>query len=143
MAHGETYAVERGWDPAFEALVARIVADFAARRDPAREAGWIAELDGRRVGCVLCTAGDDGDTARLRTLLVAPEARGRGTGALLVDTCLAFARDAGYRRIELWTYDVLAAAGRIYRAAGFELVRSEPDGTFGVVLESQIWARAL
>src|SRR5580692_497494 len=75
MAHGEIYATEFGWDTSFEALVARIVADYAAGRDPAREAAWIAEAGGRRVGCVFCVAGDD-RTAKLRILLADPAARG-------------------------------------------------------------------
>lgn len=142
MAHGELYAAEFGWDTTFEALVARIVADFAQTADGTRERGWIAELDGRRVGCVLCTAGDGG-TAKLRVLLVLPEARGHGIGARLVDTCLAFAREAGYRRVELWTNDVLRSAARIYGAAGFELLASEPHHSFGVDLVGQTWARDL
>lgn len=91
MAHGELYAAEFGWDTSFEALVARIVADYAAGHDPAREAAWIAELNGERVGCVFCVAADD-RTAQLRILLVDPAARGRRLGGRLVDECLAFAR---------------------------------------------------
>src|SRR6187200_2907348 len=85
--HGARYAAEYGWDATFEALVARIVADFAERRDTQREAGWIAELDGERVGCVFCTAADAEDTAQLRLLLVEPSARGAGIGTRLVDEC--------------------------------------------------------
>ena len=79
QAHGELYAAEIGWGTPFEALVARIVADFAECPDPARTAAWIAELDGRRVGCVFCTRADE-ETAQLRVMLVHPEARGRGSG---------------------------------------------------------------
>src|SRR5258707_5122310 len=86
MAHGEIYAAEFGWDTSFEALVARIVADYAADRDPAREAAWIAELDGRRVGCVFCVGADE-TTAQLRILLVDPAARGHRLGARLVAEC--------------------------------------------------------
>src|SRR5215469_15614638 len=99
MAHGEVYAAEFGWDESFEALVARIVADYAAGRDPAREAAWIAEINGRRVGCVFCVAADEG-TAQLRILLVDPAARGHGLGRALVDQCVAFARQAGYQQIK-------------------------------------------
>lgn len=142
MAHGEVYSVEFGWDTTFEALVARIVADFAANHDPAREAAWIAEVDGERVGCVVCVAAD-GETATLRILLVAPAGRGHGLGRRLVDTCLDFARSAGYRRITLWTNDVLAAARRIYQDAGFELVEQEHHHSFGRDLVGQYWAREL
>jgi GNAT superfamily N-acetyltransferase len=137
QAHGELYAAEFGWDTSFEALVARIVADFAADHDPARERAWIAELDGRRVGCVFCVAGDDPGTAQLRILLVHPDARGQGVGQRLVDTCTSFAREAGYDRVRLWTNDVLAAARRIYLAAGFRLVAEAPHHSFGADLVGQ------
>jgi DNA-binding MarR family transcriptional regulator/GNAT superfamily N-acetyltransferase len=137
-AHGELYAQEYGWDTTFEALVARIVADYADNHDPRREAAWIAEVDGQPVGCVLCVRKDD-DTAQLRILLVDPAARGLGIGARLVGECLAFARRAGYKRIVLWTNDVLIAARRIYQAAGFRLTGEEPYHSFGHDLVSQTW----
>ena len=137
LAHGELYAQEFGWDASFEALVARIVADFAADHDPARERAWIAELDGRRVGCVFCVTGDEPDTAQLRILLVHPDARGHGVGTRLVDACVAFARECGYARVRLWTNAVLAAARRIYLAAGFRLVAQEPHRSFGAELLGQ------
>ena len=139
MAHGEVYAGEFGWDTSFEALVARIVADYAAEHDPAREGAWIAEVDGRRVGCVFCVAADE-CTAQLRILLVDPSARGHQLGARLVDECLAFARRAGYTRMVLWTNDPLVAARRIYLSRGFQLVREEPHHSFGVDLMGQTYA---
>lgn len=142
MAHGELYSAEFGWASHFEALVARIVVDYAEAHDASREAAWIAELDGTRVGCVFCVAVDD-TTAALRILLVDPRARGHGLGYRLVDTCLAFAHEAGYSRITLWTNDVLASARRIYQAAGFELVGQEPHHSFGHDLIGQTWARDL
>ncbi|WP_314171908.1 bifunctional helix-turn-helix transcriptional regulator/GNAT family N-acetyltransferase [Streptomyces winkii] len=137
--NASVYAEEFGWDATYEALVARIVAEFAAEHDPRREAAWIAELDGRRVGCVMCVADSAPDTARLRLLLVDPSARGHGLGDRLVAECLAFARAAGYREIVLWTNDVLAAARRIYQRAGFELVDEEPHRSFGHDLTGQNW----
>jgi len=137
MAHGEIYAAEFGWDASFEALVAQIVSDYASNHDPQREAAWIAELDGTRVGCVFCVAGDESDTARLRILLVDPSARGNSVGRRLVEECVAFARGAGYGRMVLWTNDPLTSAARIYRAAGFELVSEEPHHSFGVDLVGQ------
>ena len=134
LAHGELYAAEFGWDASFEALVTRIVADFAEGHDAARERAWIADLDGRRVGCIFCVAGDEPGTAKLRILLVHPDARGHGVGSRLVDTSVAFAREAGYARVRLWTNDVLAVARRIYLAAGFRLVGEEPHHSFGADL---------
>ena len=136
MAHGEVYAAEFGWDETFEALVARIVADYARRHDPAREAAWIAELGGRRVGCVFCVAADE-RTAQLRILLVHPDARGHGLGARLTAECIRFARSAGYDRLRLWTNDPLVAARAVYLAAGFVLVGEEPHTSFGVDLVGQ------
>jgi len=138
MTHGEAYAAEFGWDTSFEALVARIVADYAASRDPAREAAWIAELDGRRVGGVLCVAVDPA-TAQLRILLVDPLARGHRLGGKLVDECVAFARQAGYARMKLWTNHPLAAARRIYLSRGFRLVEEEPHHSFGADLVGQVY----
>jgi len=140
QANGEIYAKEHGWDASYEALVARIVADYATGHDPEREAGWIAELDGRRVGSVLCVAGDEEDTAKLRVLVVDPAARGRGLGGRLVDTCIAFARDAGYRRMVLWTVSLLASARKIYQSRGFQLVRQDEIHKFGHDLVGQDWA---
>ncbi|HTT00166.1 MAG TPA: GNAT family N-acetyltransferase [Streptosporangiaceae bacterium] len=138
MAHGEVYAAEFGWDGEFEALVARIVADYAAAHDPRREAAWIAEVGGRRAGCVFLVARDAG-TAQLRILLVDPAARGHHLGGRLVGECLAFARRAGYRRMILWTNDNLAAARHIYLAAGFSLVSEEPHHSFGADLVGQYY----
>jgi DNA-binding MarR family transcriptional regulator/N-acetylglutamate synthase-like GNAT family acetyltransferase len=137
--HGVLYADEYGWDETFEGLVAEIVGKFARSHDAARERAFVAELDGRRAGCVLCVREDD-KTARLRLLLVEPWARGHGLGSRLVDDCIAFARKAGYRRIVLWTNDVLAAAGRIYERAGFTLVEEGPHEAFGQHLVEQTWS---
>jgi GNAT superfamily N-acetyltransferase len=138
MAHGEIYAREFGWDTTFEALVARIVADYAAGHDPARETAWIAEADGKRAGCIFCVTEDD-ETARLRILLVDPAARGLGLGRLLVERCVTFARQAGYARLTLWTNDPLTSAARIYLSAGFRLVAQEPHHSFGVDLVGQTY----
>jgi GNAT superfamily N-acetyltransferase len=138
MAHGEFYASEFGWDTSFEALVAKIVADYAAGRDDACEAAWIAELGRQRVGCVFCVAADE-QTAQLRILLVDPEARGLGLGTRLVDECLNFAREAGYKRMKLWTNHPLVAARKIYLSRGFALVDEEPHRSFGVDLTGQVY----
>jgi GNAT superfamily N-acetyltransferase len=140
MAHGEVYDAEFGWDADFEALVARIVADYAAGHDARREAAWIAERDGRRVGCVFCVADpDDATVAKLRILLVHPDGRGHGVGGRLVDTCLRFARAAGYERMRLWTNHPLEAARRIYLARGFRLTQEQAHRSFGVDLRGQTY----
>lgn len=142
--HGALYAAEHRWDASFEALVARIVADYAGEHDPARETGWIAEVDGKAVGCVFCVADDDDDGyARLRLLLVEPSARGLGVGGRLVQECLRFARRAGYPGIRLWTFDALTAARRIYQAAGFRVDSEIPRHAFGHDMVEQVWSREL
>jgi len=138
--HGARYAADYGWDATFEALVARIVADFADRNDTNREAAWIAEMDGERVGCVFCTASDAAGTAQLRLLLVEPSARGSGVGTQLVDECVRFAKRSGYSRITLWTNDVLVAARRIYERAGFHCDRREKHTSFGHDLVGEYWS---
>lgn len=139
MAHGEIYAQQFGWDTDFEALVAGIVADYANDAHSAAQAAWIAEVDGERVGCVFCVRSDEPEVARLRLLLVTPAVRGRGVGTSLVEVCLAFARDAGYRQVTLWTNDVLVAARRIYQAFGFTLTQEAPHHSFGHDLVGQHW----
>ncbi|MET7784763.1 bifunctional helix-turn-helix transcriptional regulator/GNAT family N-acetyltransferase [Streptomyces mirabilis] len=133
------YAAEYGWNADYEGLVARIVADFAEDHDPHLERVWIAELDGRPVGCVMCVRDDAPGTARLRLLLVEPDARGLRIGDRLVEAVVDFARDGGYRDLVLWTNDVLSAARRIYQRHGFVLVAEKPHRSFGADLLGQDW----
>lgn len=141
--HGALYAKEYGWNQAFEALAARVSADFLDHFDPQRERGWIAERDGENLGCVFLVQAppaEYGDNvARLRMLLVEPAARGLGLGRRLVDECERFARDKGYRKITLWTNSVLTAARAIYRKAGYRLVKQEPHHSFGHDLVGETW----
>ena len=136
--HGALYAREYGWDASFETLVAGIAAAF----DPARDTAWIAEVDGRRAGCVLCVHQDE-RTAKLRTLLVEPDARGLGLGGRLVDEVIRHARARGYAELTLWTNDVLTAARRIYERAGFTLTGESPHHAFGHDLVEQTWSLTL
>jgi GNAT superfamily N-acetyltransferase len=138
MVHGEVYAKEYGWDGSFEALVARILADYAAGKQDGRARAWVAEVDGRRAGCVMVCAGDE-STAELHTLLVEPWARGLRLGSRLVDQALDFARAAGYERMRLWTNDPLADARRLYLSRGFVLVSEEPHRSFGADLVGQTY----
>jgi GNAT superfamily N-acetyltransferase len=142
MAHGEIYAAEYEWTGEFEAFIARIVADFATLPADGRSGGWIAQLDGRRVGCVVCVPFDE-VTAQLRILLVDPSARGHGVGGRLVDRCIEFARASGYRRMRLWTNDPLVDARRIYLARGFALVEEEKHHSYGHDMVGQVYERDL
>jgi len=136
--HAALYAAEYAFDARFEALVAKVAGAFLANHDPARERCWIAERDGINLGSVFAVRVDD-DLARLRLLLVEPAARGLGIGKRLVAECIAFARAAGYRRMTLWTNDVLLAARGIYQAAGFRLVASKAHNDFGPPCVGEDW----
>jgi GNAT superfamily N-acetyltransferase len=140
--HGAVYRQEYGWDETFEALVARIVADYIDHRDPLRENAWIAEVNGERVGCIFCVKKSE-KIAQLRILLVEPHARGAGVGTRLVDECLRFARGAGYIEMMLWTNDILVDARRIYERFGFKLIEEERHHSFGKDLVGQNWAVTL
>jgi DNA-binding MarR family transcriptional regulator/GNAT superfamily N-acetyltransferase len=136
--HAQLYREEYGWGAPFEGLCAQIVADFDNNFDPAMERCWIAEMDGDNVGCVMLVKDRPG-VARLRLLLVEPKARGLGIGARLVDECVAFAREAGYEQITLWTHSVLTAARRIYEKAGFTLTASEKKHSWGKDVVAEYW----
>jgi DNA-binding MarR family transcriptional regulator/GNAT superfamily N-acetyltransferase len=136
--HGALYAAEYGWNSRIEAYAAIAIGEFVERDDGERERAWIAEVDGRRAGSIFCTRRDE-EVAQLRMLFVEPGARGLGIGALLVDECIAFAREAGYRSMLLWTTSVLTAARRLYRRLGFELFEQEPFHDFGPELVSEYW----
>jgi DNA-binding MarR family transcriptional regulator/N-acetylglutamate synthase-like GNAT family acetyltransferase len=136
--HGVLYAQEYGWDEHFEAIVAEIAAKFILNLDPKRERCWIAEKDGEIAGCVMLVKKSK-EVAKLRVLLVEPFARGLGIGGRLVDECIRFARQAGYRKITLWTQSVLTAARHIYKQKGFVCVHEEPYHNFGQELVSETW----
>ncbi len=136
--HAELYAQEYGWVAPFEGVCAQIVADFVNNHDRKRERCWIAEIGGERVGTVML-AKDSAHVARIRLLLLEPQARGIGLGARLVGECIHFARRAGYRKITLWTHSVLTAARHIYQKAGFKLMRTERHRSWGKPVVSEHW----
>jgi DNA-binding MarR family transcriptional regulator/GNAT superfamily N-acetyltransferase len=140
--HGVLYAQEYGYDEQFEALVADIVAHFVQHLDPKRERCWIAEREGEIVGSVFLVR-QSKRVAKLRLLLVEPPARGLGIGRRLLDECVRFARQAGYRKITLWTQSELRAARQLYRAARFRLVKKRRHHSFGRYLVAEIWELAL
>lgn len=138
----ELYTREYGWNSEFEALVAEIVARFLREFDPSGERCWIAEKDGKVIGSVFVVRHDE-STAKLRMLYVDASARGLGIGNRLVEETLRFARQAGYKRMILWTTSILTDARKLYQRAGFQLVEEEPVHSFGKDLVSQTWAKDL
>jgi DNA-binding MarR family transcriptional regulator/N-acetylglutamate synthase-like GNAT family acetyltransferase len=138
QSNGSLYAQEYGWDETYEALVAQIVADFVKNYDRKKERCWIAEKEGENIGCVFLVK-ESNQVARLRLLIVDPKARGLGVGKRLVDECTRFARQAGYKKIVLWTNSVLVAARGIYEKAGYKLVKAEKHHSFGHDLTGETW----
>jgi GNAT superfamily N-acetyltransferase len=136
--HAELYAQEYQWKEPFEGVCAQIVADFVNKFDGKRERCWVAEMSGSNVGCIFL-AKDSATVARIRLLLVEPQARRLGLGARLVDECLRFARRAGYKKVTLWTHSVLTAARHIYEKAGFKLMRNERHKDWGPPVVSEFW----
>jgi DNA-binding MarR family transcriptional regulator/GNAT superfamily N-acetyltransferase len=136
--HGVLYASEYGYDERFEGIVAGVVADFLAKHDPRRERCWIAERDGEILGSVMLVK-KTATVAKLRLLYLEPQARGLGLGRRLVDECIAFARQARYRRIMLWTQSSLSAARHIYEKAGFRLTGTKVHADFGPREAAETW----
>lgn len=136
--HAVLYGREYGWGRTFEAEVADMAGKLLRSLDDPSAAGWIAEMDGRRVGCMFMVR-EAGDVARLRLLLLEPEARGQRLGQRLVDQGLAFARDAGYREVVLWTHTVLTAARNIYASRGFQVEETHFHSDFGPEVQSETW----
>jgi GNAT superfamily N-acetyltransferase len=137
--HAVLYARDDGFDATFEALVAEVLAAYIRSRDPAMERAFIAVAGGRRVGSIFCVLSDEPAVAKLRLFLVEPEWRGRGLGQRLLEACLGFARQAGYRRLRLWTHESHRAACALYARNGFHLASSRPVRSFGQDLVEQSW----
>jgi DNA-binding MarR family transcriptional regulator len=140
--HAELYAADEGFDASFETLVARIVADFLAAHDPARERGWIARQGDTRLGSIFCVQ-ETAEVAKLRLFFVEAQARGTGLAQRMLEACMGFAREAGYVHMRLWTHESHRAAGRLYARNGFALTHAQPARSFGQDLVEQVWERAL
>lgn len=137
--HGELYARDEGFDASFEALVAKILAAYIRRRDPATERAFIAVRGKERLGSVFCVQSGEPGVAKLRLFLLVPGARGLGLGGRLLGACLDYARRTGYRQMRLWTHESHRAACALYARNGFRLTRSEPVRSFGADLVEQTW----
>ncbi|XDA96886.1 GNAT family N-acetyltransferase [Sulfitobacter sp. LCG007] len=140
--HEALYARDEGFDASFGRLVSQILDDFIAEHDAVREAGWIAEDKGGRLGSIFCVA-LDAHVAKLRLFLLEPEARGQGLGRRMLETCTDFARSCGYREMQLWTHESHQAACRLYASNGWQLIAATPVRNFGVDNIEQHWSRTL
>ncbi len=141
--HGLLYARDEGFDASFEALVARILADFIDHREAGVERAWIAWDGAERLGSIFCVRSPDPDVAKLRLFLLLPQARGRGLGRRLLDLCIAHARAHGFARLTLWTHESHKAACALYAKAGFTCTASRAVRSFGVDLVEQEWSLGL
>lgn len=137
--HGTLYARDEGFDERFPALVRQVLKDFVAGHDPARERAFIARSGGTRLGSIFCVEGPEPEVAKLRLFLLEPAARGQGLGRRLLAANMDFAREAGYRRMVLWTHEGHRAAVRLYRRTGWRLLHAEPRVSFGVPVVEQHW----
>lgn len=142
QAHGSIYADEYGYDARFEALVAKIVADYVERFQAGSDNSWIADREGEPVGSVFIVRKTK-TIAKLRLFIVHPSARGHGIGSQLLEECIRFSRRAGYRKIVLWTQSDLLAARALYKRAGFVRTASERHRSFGKRLVAETWELAL
>jgi len=140
--HGEIYAREYGFGAGFEAYVCETLAEFGRSVQPERDRLWIAEIDGRLAGSI-GILGRAGNAAQLRCLLLAPEGRGYGLGRRLIETAIAFCRDAGYASVFLWTVQGLPAAAHLYAAAGFTRTDVLPPSDWGVPVVEERYELAL
>ena len=140
--HGELYARDEGFDDSFPLLVAEILDAFLANHDPERERGWIAWDGNERLGSIFCVT-EAPEIAKLRLFLLVPEARGKGLGKTLLSTCICFARETGYRKMNLWTHESHRAACGLYASTGWNLIDSRPAHSFGVDVVEQNWTRDL
>lgn len=137
--HGVLYSGEYHYDERFEALVAEIVAGFIQKFDPKHERCWIAEREGERLGSVFLVR-KSSTICKLRLLLVEPSARGLGMGKRLVQECIRFAKQVGYKKMILWTQSELKPARGIYEKAGFKLVKQQAHESWGRNdLVSEVW----
>ena len=136
--HGSLYAEQFGWDHTFEALVAKISAEFIENFDPSTDCSWIAEVDGDFVGSAFVVRVDK-STCKLRMMIIDPGAQGLGIGRALLNECLGFARRKGYKKMTLWTNDPLIAARKMYASAGFEMIDEEAVHAFGTDMVSETW----
>ncbi|WP_395021259.1 GNAT family N-acetyltransferase [Dongia sp.] len=132
------YTEEYGWNGEFEIMANEIAMAFARSFDPKWERCWIVERGGEVVGSIFLVKQSE-EIAKLRMLYVDAAARGLGLGKRLVEECVAQARAFGYKRMTLWTNDVLAAARHIYKAQGFKLVKEDRHHMFGKDLVGQTW----
>jgi len=142
QAHGRVYSEEYGWDDTFEAMVAKIAAEFIENFDSTSECCWIAEQAGQNIGSAMIVK-ENAETAKLRLVIVDPSARGLGVGLRLVEECINFSKRAGYSKMTLWTNDNLYAAIAVYKKLGFKLVGEEPHHSFGKDLIGQNWEMGL
>ncbi len=138
QVHGQYYAEHFGWFGEFECIVAKIVVDYLGAKDSDRQACFIAEVNGQRVGCIMLMENTDTE-GKLRVMFVAEDARGKGIGGLLIESVLKKAKTIGYRTLSLWTTNKQKAARELYKKIGLSLISSTPNITFAKDSYDELW----
>ena len=136
--HARYYGARVDFGLPFETKVARELAEFCERYDPARDGLWLVLRDGRVEGSIAIDGlHAQGDGAHLRWFICADALRGQGWGKRLLATAVDFCRQRGYGKVQLWTFDGLDAARHLYESTGFRLVHEASGSTWGREVREQ------
>ena len=138
--HGTYY--HDAWDFGlfFEAMVATDLSGFLSRYDETRDGFWTASMNGRVEGHITIDgihAEENG--AHLRYFIVSDALRGKGIGSRLINTALAFCRQAGHKKVYLWTFEGLDPARHLYEKAGFRIVEQRTGSRWGTLVNEQLF----
>lgn len=120
--HALVYHQRCGFDANFELYVAKELAEFIQNFDAQFDGFWLLRKSGSTLGSIAIDGHQRGaQGARLRFLIVAPEAQGHGAGRKLMQQAIDFCRNAELTQLFLWTTPALTEARNLYESFGFAL----------------------